>query len=173
MQPERAEIATLTPTQIQEMINSSVASAFTSMGINGLSLPLIASPAFHSSSALNTSITHTTWFLDLGASNHMTTDKESLTLSNVYFVPKLSANLISAGQLVDCGYLVNFSSSGCGIQEWQTGKVIGTGSKHARLFLLDMRPSSFFATSMSVLNKLWTIWHRRLGHLNNASLIQL
>ena len=36
-----------------------------------------------------------------------------------------------------------------------------------------MRPSSFFATSKSVLNKLWTIWHRCLGHLNNASLIQL
>jgi transposase InsO family protein len=47
-------------------------------------------------------------------------------------------------------------------------------SKHGRLFLQDMRPSSsFFATSMGVLDKLWTVWHRRRGHLNNSSLLSL
>ena len=55
---------------------------------------------------------------------------QSLPLSNVYFVPKLSANLLSVGQLIDDGYHINFSSTGCVIQERQTGKVIATGSKH-------------------------------------------
>ena len=38
---------------------------------------------------------------------------QTITLPNVYFVPKLSANLLSVGQLIDDGYLVHFSSSGC------------------------------------------------------------
>ena len=38
---------------------------------------------------------------------------KSLVLKNVYFVPLLSVNLVSVGQLVDSGYLVNFSLTGC------------------------------------------------------------
>ena len=135
----------LTIAQIQEMINSFMASAFTSMGISGLSPSSIAFPAFHSSTSLSTSITPSTWFLDSGASNHMTSVEQhqhkcklydghdsittmngyqlpisgtgtisigTLTLPDVYFVPNLAVNLISIGQLIDCGYLVNFSPSG-------------------------------------------------------------
>lgn len=47
----------------------------------------------------------------------------SITLSNVYFVPHLSINLIYVGQLVDCRYSVHFTSSDSAIQERQTGKV--------------------------------------------------
>ena len=43
----------------------------------------------------------------------------------------------------------------------------------ACLFLLDKGYSSFFAFSIGVFNNVWTTWHRRLGHLNNASLISL
>ena len=169
----------MTSAQIQELIQSTVTSAYASMGFNGGRYhphSHIASPAFHSSASLSSSITPSTWFLDSGASNHMTSVEhsfldshpylgkekittangdqllisgvgtitlssvtgQSITLSNVYFVPKLSANLLSVGQLIDEGYLVNFSSSGCVIQGRQTGKVIATGSKHGRLFLLDI-----------------------------------
>lgn len=207
--PDRVETATLTHAQIREMFNNSVSSAFTSMGINGLFPSPTTFAAFHSSTALSTYVTPSTWFLDSGASNHTTsvehnlenpqpyagnetittanghqlsisgigfldlpiTSQGSLTLSNVYFAPHLSANLISVGQLVECGYLVNFSPSGCVIQERQTGKVIGTESKHGRLFLLDKGHSSLFASSMASSNNVWTTWHRRLGHLHNASLI--
>lgn len=179
------------------------------MGINGLFPSPTTFTAFHSSTALSTYVTPSTWFLDSGASNHTTsvehnlenpqpyagnetittanghqlsisgigfldlsiTSQGSLTLSNVYFAPHLSANLISVVQLVECGYIVNFSPSGCVIQERQTGKVIGTGSKHGRLFLLDKGHSSLFASSMASSNNVWTTWHRRLGHLHNASLI--
>ena len=36
---------------------------------------------------------------------------QSITLPHVYFVPKLSTNLLSVGQLIDDGYLVHFSFS--------------------------------------------------------------
>ena len=97
---------------------------------------------------------HSSWFIDSGASNHITSidhqfaqinpyngheqitaangerlsilgirsigfntpQSQPLTLSNVFFVPKLSANLLSVGQWVDHGYFITFSSSGCLIQ---------------------------------------------------------
>ena len=71
----------------------------------------------------------------IGSRDFTTPQHQSLHLSYVYFVPRLCANLISIGQLVDCGYSVHFSSSGYVIQEQRTGKVIGTESKHGRLFL--------------------------------------
>ena len=204
----------MTPAQIQELIQNTVTSAYASMGFNGgryQPLSLLAFPAFHSSISQSSSITPSTWFLDSGASNHMTSvecsftashpylgkDKittangdqliisgigtitlssvsgQSLPLSNVYFVPKLSANLLSVGQLIDDGYHINFSSTGCVIQERQTGKVIATGSKHGRLFLLDIGHRSLFSSSSPNFNKLWTIWHSRLGHVNNVYLHSL
>ena len=48
-----------------------------------------------------------------------------------------------------------------------------TGSTHGNLFLMDIRPQSLFASSFNALNNLWTIWNRRLGHVNNDSLISL
>lgn len=138
--PNHDETVALTPTQIQEMINTFVASAFTSMRISGLSLPPTA-PAFHSSTALSASISPSTWLLDSSASKDMTSVEQniqdsqtyvghesittangqqmsitgmgsimlstphidSLTLSNVYFVPQSSANLVSVAQLFYCG----------------------------------------------------------------------
>ena len=146
-------LVTLTTAQIRETINSSVAFAFTSMGISGLSSST-ALPAFHSSTSLSSPVTHSTWFLDSGASNHMTSIAQNLhstkpymghdsitmanghqlpisgmgtlsmgsfTLFDVYFVPNLAPNLISIGQLVDCGYLVHFSPSRCVIQDGKLG----------------------------------------------------
>ena len=46
--PNHDETVAPTPAQIREMINTFVASAFTLMGISGLSLPPTASHAFHS-----------------------------------------------------------------------------------------------------------------------------
>ena len=132
---------------VQTSVNSSMASAFTSMGISGQSL-------YTTFSSLPMS-QHFSWFIDYGASNHMapidhqfaqinryngheqitvvngerlsilgigsiglnTPQSDPLTLSNVFFVPKLSANLLSVGQWVDHGYFITFSSSGCLIQK--------------------------------------------------------
>lgn len=49
----------------------------------------------------------------IGSINLPTPQNQSLYLSSIYFVPKLSTNLILVDQLVDHGFLVIFSSSGC------------------------------------------------------------
>ena len=97
----------------------------------------------------------------------VTPRNQSLSPSNVYFVPHLSANWLSIGQVVDDGYSIHFTSFSCIIHDQRTRKVIGTGSKCGQMFLLDVGLRSLFASSRS-LNNLWTIWHRRLGHLNNV-----
>ena len=65
------------------MINTSVASALTSMGISGLSLPC-ASSAFHSSTTLTASISPSTWVLDSETSNHMTFVEQNLQDPQTY-----------------------------------------------------------------------------------------
>ena len=47
------------------------------------------------------------------------------------------------------------------------------GSKHGRLFLLDIGHHSFFASSSNNFKNLWTVWHKRLSDVNNAYLISL
>lgn len=53
-------------------------------------------------------------FLALGT---LSLQHQTLTLSNAYLVPQLSANLISVGQVGDNGYLVQF---GC---EYRNGEL--------------------------------------------------
>jgi hypothetical protein len=45
----------------------------------------------------------------------------SLSISDVFYVPKLSFNLLSVGQLCELGYRLVFDSSGVYVQDPQTG----------------------------------------------------
>ena len=75
----------MTPAHIQELIQNTVTSAYASMGFNGGRYQThshIAFPAFHASASLSSPITLSTWFLDSGASNHMTFIEHSFTDSH-------------------------------------------------------------------------------------------
>ncbi|KAF8377349.1 hypothetical protein HHK36_030726 [Tetracentron sinense] len=63
------------------------------------------------------------------------------TLIDVFHVPKLSANLISVGQLVQNQCLVIFFPDCCFVHDLATGKVVGRGRRKGRLFLLDLDDS--------------------------------
>ena len=77
-----------------------------------------------------------------------TPNNQNQPLQNVYFVPKLAANLIFVGQLAENNCAVHFLSSGCVLQDQNTGMVIGKGRKQGRLFILDTSwPISFIASS--------------------------
>lgn len=111
----------------------------------------------------------------------MTLQNQPIYLSNVYFFPQLSINLLSDGQLVDDG--VHFSSFGYVVQDRRTRKVIRlesllasstrTESKHGWQLLLDVRLESLLASSTGITNNLWTTWYRRLGLFNNDRLTYL
>ncbi|CAN1323872.1 Retrovirus-related Pol polyprotein from transposon TNT 1-94 [Linum perenne] len=109
-----------------------------------------------------------------------------ITLPNTLYVPSLVPNLVSVGQLTDNGYDVSFGSSGCVIQDRVTKTRVGTGSKLGRTFHLDKltlpsfvnsphpRGKDFLSFSVqSDRNKLWDLWHSRLGHPNSDRLLRL
>ncbi|PHT64700.1 hypothetical protein T459_29125 [Capsicum annuum] len=104
------------------------------------------------------------WFVDSGASNHMTNLSSMLknirkyhgpsqiqvangsnlpitkvrditkTFNNVFVSPKISTSLISVGQLVNNNCDVNFSRNGCLVQDQVSGTIIAKGPKVGRLF---------------------------------------
>ena len=58
----------------------------------------------------------------------------------VSFVPRLSMNLMSVGQLTDMNYFVDFDASSCYVQDRQSMRVIGTGHRRrgsSSLYVLD------------------------------------
>ena len=112
------------------------------------------------------------WYVDSGASNHITNNPtalchvrpyagqssiqtandNSLTIAaigdafskftDVFLTPQLSTNLISIGQLVDDN-CVNFFGNGCVVQDQVTGKPIAKGPKVGRLFPLFLPVPDF------------------------------
>ncbi|RVW32960.1 Retrovirus-related Pol polyprotein from transposon RE1 [Vitis vinifera] len=106
------------------------------------------------------------WYVDSGASNHMTNNLTTLChvrpyigqssiqtangsslpiaaigdasskFTDVFLAPQLSTNLIFVSQLVDNNCAVNFSSNGCVVQDQVTGEPIVKGPKVGCLFPL-------------------------------------
>ena len=94
-----------------------------------------------------------------------------LQLSNIFYVPNLSYNLLSVGQLIDQGFECLFSSNGCQVRDQLTKKVIGIGRKVGRLFHIDwLHASSHYSFSTAASLKLW---HLRLGHVSSSYLNKL
>ena len=96
----------------------------------------------------------------------------TLSLPSTYFIPNLSLNLISIGQLCDLGLTVLFSPSGCVVQEPHSGQILGIGRRHGRLFKLlhlhilsPLSPSPPSVAAVSSSSPL-SLWHSRLSHVS-------
>ncbi|CAL1396853.1 unnamed protein product [Linum trigynum] len=60
-----------------------------------------------------------------------------LSLPQAYYVPKLTPNLVSVGQLADDGCRITFDGRGCTVQDMRTGAEIRRGSKRGRIYMLE------------------------------------
>ena len=140
------------------MIQQMIISAFSTLGLSGKNLS-----------------TSSPWYFDSAASNHMTNNIASLTnvnenfgnlkihiadgshlpitttgdislsLTDVFVSPGLTTNLMFVGQLVENDCKLEFSKSGCVVQDQQSGRMIARGPKVERLFPLQFPVSFFFA----------------------------
>ena len=172
----------LTPEMVQQMIMS----AFSAFGLQGKSWKLTPS-----------------WFVDSGASNHMTGSTDMLhgictyegaqhiqiangctlpitavgTLghgfSDVFVSLGLSTNLISVGQLVDANCDVHFSCGGCIVWDQVSGTMITNGPKVGRLFPLHFSIPSFMSLACTTVANKSEVWYKRLGHPNSIVLTHL
>ena len=117
-----------------------------------------------------------------GTSCHIThqgsLSSSKFSIPNVSFVPQLSMNLLSVGQVTDHNCFVGFDDTSCFIQDRRSGAVIGTGHRRRRspsLYILDTLrlPSSTTARVSSVAlssTSSFAKWHHRLGHLCGSRL---
>ncbi|BBH07273.1 hypothetical protein Prudu_019153 [Prunus dulcis] len=102
-----------------------------------------------------------------------------LCLSDVYYIPQLTLNLISIIQFCASGYVVQFSFTSCYVQDPHSKKLIGTGRREEdyicwrcsrflpwwlRLYI-DL--SSF---CLSPKSSNFYLWHSRLGHVSGSRL---
>jgi hypothetical protein len=98
----------------------------------------------------------------------------NFTVPNIFFVPELSMDLLSVGQITDHNCFVGFDDSSCFVQDRHTRDVIGT-SCHRKsspcLYILDTLhlPSYHTSTPHVLAASGPTIsfdqWHHRLGHV--------
>ncbi|CAN0899653.1 Retrovirus-related Pol polyprotein from transposon RE1 [Linum grandiflorum] len=105
-----------------------------------------------------------------------------INLSATLHVPKLVPILVSVGQLAEQGCRVIFDQHGCVVQDRNTGRMVGSGSKHGRLYQLDRYQSERnlldgsadqklgFVFSVARSNTIWDLWHSRLGHPHSLRL---
>lgn len=93
-----------------------------------------------------------------------TKNNHSETISNVFYVPALKTNLLSAGQLQDKGYMITFQKGACEIYHPKRGIIAIVQMTSNRLFLLRIK--SVQACLLAKENDSTWLWHLRYGHLN-------
>ncbi|KAJ8704351.1 hypothetical protein PYW08_013075 [Mythimna loreyi] len=98
------------------------------------------------------------------------------TISDTYYVPNLSTNLLSVSAMTKKGYVVTFNSNSCTI--YDNDEILATGTQVNGIYQLDTVSDNGCAeeqectmmASAAVDSSSQELWHRRLGHLNSRSM---
>uniref|UniRef100_A0A2N9GDD8 Integrase catalytic domain-containing protein n=1 Tax=Fagus sylvatica TaxID=28930 RepID=A0A2N9GDD8_FAGSY len=88
----------------------------------------------------------------------------NLSISDVFYVPKLHLNLLSVGQLTELGLNLFFSSRGCLVQDSRTGQIVGSKrktqySKAIKVFRSDNAREYRQTDFSTILKHYGTIFH--------------
>jgi len=89
-----------------------------------------------------------------------------MPLKNCLLIPKLSHKLLSVSKLTkDLNCTVLMSSTGCVVQDTQTGTIIGRGTEYGGLYYIneESQQGRAILAHGSDEQRMW-MWHRRLGH---------
>lgn len=94
-------------------------------------------------------------------------------IKDVLYVPSLSQNLLSVGQLAQKGYMLNFNENSCSIIDKKANQLITKVQMTSnKVFPLFMDCKEDFSMKAEVPDKSM-LWHFRYGHLNYHSLKEL
>ncbi|RVW83084.1 Retrovirus-related Pol polyprotein from transposon TNT 1-94 [Vitis vinifera] len=87
-------------------------------------------------------------------------------LYNVYFIPSLTQNLLSVGQLMVSGYSILFDGATCVIKDKKSDQIIVDVHMAAnKLFPLEVSSIEKHALVVKETSE-YNLWHLRYGHLN-------
>ncbi|KAJ9553562.1 hypothetical protein OSB04_017607 [Centaurea solstitialis] len=98
-----------------------------------------------------------------------------ITINKVAYVEGLSHNLLSIGMFCDKGLEVNFRETRCCVRTYE-GQELIEGTRRSNLYTVNFQKQRPF-TEICLLSKAYfnqnVLWHRRLSHLNYATINQL
>ncbi|CAA7029694.1 unnamed protein product [Microthlaspi erraticum] len=120
----------------------------------------------------------TNWFMDTGATTHLastpgnsliTSQTRPLSLNNVLVTPQIVKNLISVRRFtIDNWCSVEFDPFGFCVKDLQTRRTLLRSDSTGDLYPLPASSSTSQSTALTASSL--SLWHKRLGHLNNESL---
>ncbi|RVX16039.1 Retrovirus-related Pol polyprotein from transposon RE1 [Vitis vinifera] len=139
-----------------------------------------------------------TWYLDSGASHHLTqsvgnltssspyTGTDKVTIVMVFHVPFISANLISVAKFCsDNNALIEFRSNSFFVKDVHTKKVLAQGQLENGLYRFPVlnskkvafvgatNSSTFYSHNSSIFDNKVKLWHHRLGHASTDIVTQI
>lgn len=88
-----------------------------------------------------------------------------IDVHDVLKIPDIATNLLSVSSICKRGHKVIFTADKCEVRD-EGGKLVVSGTEEGGLYRLVQPERTFLASGID-------LWHRRLGHLNEASLKQL
>jgi hypothetical protein len=94
---------------------------------------------------------------------------EHWTLGNVYFIPHLTANIISCGQLDEIGYQILVQGGVVRVRNEHMCLLAKIHRSPRRLYVLNIDIACLVCLSMVVGEDAWH-WHARFGHINFGAL---
>jgi transposase InsO family protein len=94
---------------------------------------------------------------------------EHRSFAGVYYIPRLTSNIISIGQLDEAGYKVNIEDGVLRIRE-QSRKLLARVSRRPdRLYVLELDVARPVCLAARGKEESWR-WHSRMGHVNMNAL---
>ncbi|XP_021321312.1 uncharacterized protein LOC110437255 [Sorghum bicolor] len=129
---------------------------------------------------LNTSVTDTVKFGDGSVVNiegkgtvlFACKNGEHRRLDGVYYIPRLTTNIVSLGQMDQDGFKVDIEGGILRIYDLQRQLLAEVQRSLGRLYYLDMTITAPVCLTARVMDIAWR-WHERYGHLNFQSLRKL
>jgi hypothetical protein len=97
---------------------------------------------------------------------------EHRRLEGVYYIPRLTTNIVSLGQMDEDGYKINIEAGVLRLYDVQRQLLAKVHRSPSRLYLLDMTIAAPVCLSARVSDMAWR-WHERYGHLNFQALRKL
>ena len=91
-------------------------------------------------------------------------------LSNVFYVPNITKNLVSVGHMIEQGLQVCFNPNGYYVENFKDKcHLVANGKRVSKMFTLDVSMSEVKATMFapgSCFVADMDIWHKHIGHVN-------
>jgi hypothetical protein len=97
---------------------------------------------------------------------------EHRRLEGVYYIPRLTTNIVSLGQMDEDGYAINIEGGVLRLHDPQHQLLAKVQRSPNRLYLLDMTIAAPVCFTALISDVVWR-WHERYGHLNFQALRKL